>query len=89
MSKSPYEQFPCIVTHDIIIRKMVDSDLDSLFEICSDENVYEYTPTFLYTRSKQFLKTAIQHLGGRDYEKKKWIISGISVSTSILSKEAK
>lgn len=77
MSRDLYEQFPYIVTDDIVIRKMADSDLDALFEICSNDNVYRYTPDFLHTQSKTKLKTAIKNLGERDFTKKRWIIAGI------------
>lgn len=39
MNKNPYEQFPHIVADEITLRKIVASDLDSLFEIYSKEMV--------------------------------------------------
>jgi len=75
--KNLFAEFPRITNGDVIIRKMIDSDLDSLFDICSNDNVYKYSPTFLYTKSQTTLKNAIEHLGGRDFEKKKHIIAGI------------
>lgn len=77
MSTELYEQFPHIENEKIIIRKMIDSDLESLLEISSNDNVYKHCPLFLYKKSKSFLSTAINNLGGRDFEKKKYIIAGI------------
>lgn len=80
MSKSLYDEFPHIVTDELILRKMTEADLDALFEICCNDRVYEYCPQFLYTKSKPTLKTAIHNLGQRDFEKKRWIIAGICLS---------
>ncbi len=33
MSKSPFDQFPKITTSEIIFRKIIPDDVDSLFEI--------------------------------------------------------
>ncbi len=77
MSKNLYEQFPHIVTNDIIIRKMTEEDADALLEICSNENVYRYTPDFMFTRNKNTIINNISQLGGRDFEKKRYIIAGV------------
>lgn len=77
MKRGLYEQFPNIITKDIIIRKMIEDDVEELFKICDNENVYKYTPDFLYKKSKTALLTAINNLGERDFIKKKWIIAGV------------
>lgn len=77
MKKDLFDEFPHIISQDIIIRKMEESDLDDLFEICSSENVYKFTPDFLFTKSKKVLLTTIKNLGQRDFIKKRWIIAGI------------
>lgn len=77
MKRNLYEHFPNIITTDIIIRKMVETDVEDLFEICNSENVYKYTPHTLYKKSKSALINAINHLGERDFVKKKWIIAGV------------
>lgn len=81
VKRSLYEKFPNIITTDIIIRKMLDTDVDDLFEICNNENIYKYTPDFLHKKSKSALKTAIKNLGERDFVKKKWIIAGVCLSS--------
>lgn len=72
-----FEQFPHIVNEKIIIRKMIEDDLEHLYEITNNENVYQYIPSFLYKKSKGNLLAAIRNLGGRDFDKKKCIIAGV------------
>lgn len=38
-----YEQFPHIYNEIIIIKKMIEDDLDNLFEITNNDNVYKYS----------------------------------------------
>lgn len=82
MDKGPYAAFPHIVTDGIIIRKMVAADLDALYEICSNAAVYRYAPAFLHTDSRKTLETAIVNLGGRDFDRRKYIIAGICLPDS-------
>ena len=72
-----YEQFPHIQNEKIIIKKMIEDDLDNLFEITNNDNVYKYIPPFLYKKSKGNLLVAIRNLGSRDFDKKKCIIAGV------------
>lgn len=51
--------------------------MDDLIEITHNPNVYQYTPSFLYKKSRGNLLAAISNLGGRDFDKKKLIIAGI------------
>lgn len=72
-----FDVFPHLENDRVIIRKMQSSDVEALSEISHNENVYKYIPPFLYKKSKKVLETAINNLGGRDFEKKKSIIAGI------------
>lgn len=72
-----FEAFPYLENDKVIIRKMKSSDVAALSEICNNDNVYKYIPPFLYKKSNKTLETAIENLGGRDFEKKKSIIAGI------------
>ncbi|WFR55628.1 GNAT family protein [Anaerocolumna sp. AGMB13025] len=72
-----YEQFPHIYNEKIIVKKMIEDDLDNLFEITNNDNVYKYIPLFLYKKSKGNLLAAIRNLGNRDFDKKKCIIAGV------------
>ena len=47
MSKSPYDQFPNIITDEITLRKIIPSDIDSLFEIYSNEKLFLHSPVML------------------------------------------
>lgn len=47
-----YEQFPHLVNEKVIIKKMIENDLDNLSEITNNENVYKYIPLFYIKRTK-------------------------------------
>lgn len=72
-----FSTFPCLESKTLLIRKMVESDLDALAEITENENVYRYIPPLLYKKSRGNLLAAIRNLGGRDFDKKKLIIAGV------------
>lgn len=72
-----FDTFPHLKNDHIIIRKMVEGDVDDLIEITDNPNVYRYISPFLYRKSKGSLLTAIRNLSGRDFDKKKLIIAGI------------
>ena len=79
MSKSPYDQFPNIITDEITLRKIIPSDLDSLFEIYSNEKLFLHSPVML-KKNKDTVANMIGHFE-RDYNKKKVIFLGISVNS--------
>lgn len=70
-----FDVFPYIENDKVIIRKMDMNDVAALPEISNNDNVYKYISPFLYKESNKMLETAIKYLGGRDFEKKKLIIS--------------
>ena len=71
MSKNPYEQFPRIVADEIILRKIVDSDIGSLYEIYSNEKLFQYSPVML-KKNKDTVANMIGHFE-RDFNKRKEI----------------
>ena len=79
MSKSPYDQFPNIITDEITLRKIVPSDIDSLFEIYSNEKLFLHSPVML-KKNKDTVANMIGHFE-RDYNKKKEIFLGISMNS--------
>ncbi len=79
MSKSPYDQFPNIITDEITLRKIIPSDLDSLFEIYSNEKLFLHSPVML-KKNKDTVANMIGHFE-RDYNKKKEIFLGISMNS--------
>jgi ribosomal-protein-alanine N-acetyltransferase len=79
MSKNLYEQFPHIVTDEITLRKIVASDLDSLFEIYSNEKLFQYTPLML-KKNKDTVANMIGHFE-RDFHKRKEIFLGICLNS--------
>jgi ribosomal-protein-alanine N-acetyltransferase len=79
LSKSPFEQFPSITSEKITLRKIVDSDLDSIFEIYSNEKLFKYSPV-MHTNNKNTVANKIGHFE-RDFCKKKCIFLGISLNS--------
>ena len=78
LSKNPYEQFPHIVADEITLRKIVVSDLDSLFEIYSNEKLFQFSPVKL-KKNKETVANMIGHFE-RDFNKRKNIILGICLN---------
>ncbi|WP_242865983.1 GNAT family N-acetyltransferase [Desnuesiella massiliensis] len=79
LSKNPYEQFPHIVADEITLRKIVASDLDSLFEIYSNEKLFQYSPVML-KKNKDTVANMIGHFE-RDFHKRKYIFLGICLNS--------
>lgn len=79
MRKSPYDQFPKIAGDEITLRKIVSSDVDSLFEIYSNEKLFLHSPVML-KKNKDTVANMIGHFE-RDYNKKKEVFLGISVNS--------
>lgn len=80
VSRSPYEEFPHIITSEVTLRKIVETDLDRLFEIYSNENLFQYSPVML-KKNKETVKNMISHFD-RDFNKRKGIFLGICQSNS-------
>lgn len=79
LSKNPYEQFPHIVTDEITLRKIAASDLDNLFEIYSNEKLFQYSPVML-KKNKATVANMIGHFE-RDFHKRKEIFLGICLNS--------
>jgi len=77
-----FDTFPYLEDDTLIIQKMTENDLAALEEISWNENIYRYIPPFLYQKSSKVLLTAIGHMGGRDFEKKKKIIAGVYLKSN-------
>ncbi|MEA4912900.1 MAG: GNAT family N-acetyltransferase [Oscillospiraceae bacterium] len=75
--KNLFDEFPFLRDDCIIIKKMVEEDVDALMEITDNPNIYKYIPPFLYKKSRGNLLAAIRNLGARDFNSKKMIIAGI------------
>ena len=74
---NPYTQFPHIVTDKVILRKIEDTDIEELFEIYSNENVFTYIPGDT-KKNKDTVQNMIGHFE-RDFNKHKMIFLGISL----------
>ncbi|MBF4692585.1 GNAT family N-acetyltransferase [Fusibacter sp. Q10-2] len=76
MYKSPYEAYPHVEAEEVIIRKIVSSDLDRLYEIYSNENLFRHSPMML-KKNKETVANMIGHFE-RDFNKHKMIMLGIA-----------
>lgn len=47
-----FQCFPHLMSERLIIRKMIEYDIDSLSEITNNENEYRYISLFLYKKSR-------------------------------------
>lgn len=72
-----FESFPYLQSEMLIIKNMVEDDVEELNEITSNDNVYRYISPFLFKKSRGNLLTAIRNINGRDFDKKKCILAGI------------
>lgn len=79
MAKSPFDQFPNIVTEEITLRKIIPSDVDCLFEIYSNKNLFLHSP-IKFTQNKKYVSNIIGHFE-RDYGKKTNIHLGICLNS--------
>lgn len=77
MPKSPYHEFPSIFTNGLVIRKIIPSDVDSLFELYRNESLFQYSPVML-RKNKETVTAMIGHFE-RDFLKKKAIFLGIAL----------
>jgi [ribosomal protein S5]-alanine N-acetyltransferase len=81
LSKNPYDQFPHIVGDEITLRKIVPLDLDSLYEIYSNERLFQYSPMML-KKNKETVANMIGHFE-RDFNKRKEIFLGICLNSNL------
>lgn len=79
LSKNPYVQFPHIVTEELTLRKIEASDLDSIYEIYSNEKLFQYSPVML-KKNKDTVANMIGHFE-RDFHKGKEIFVGICLNS--------
>lgn len=73
-----YAQFPHIVTDEVILRKIVENDIDELFEIYSNKSVFTYIPGDI-KKNKVTVQNMIGHFE-RDFNKRKEIFLGICLA---------
>ncbi|MDF2513085.1 MAG: acetyltransferase family protein [Herbinix sp.] len=72
---NPYTKLPYIVTDKVILRKIVDTDIEGLFEIYNNKNVFTYIPGDI-KKNKETVQNMIGHFE-RDFHKRKTIFLGI------------
>lgn len=72
-----FDAFPYLEGNSLVIKKMVEGDVEALAEITESDRVYKYTPPLLYKKSRGNLLAAIRNCGGRDFDNGKHIIAGV------------
>lgn len=75
---NPYNQFPHIVTDKVTLRKVVETDVDGLFEMYSSENVFTHIPGDT-KKNRATVHNMIGHFE-RDFQKRKAIFLGICLT---------
>lgn len=75
-----FSEFPFINEEGLILRKIGISDLDNLYEIYSNENLFKYRPGNS-KKNIDTVKNMISHFE-RDFSKKKIIFLGICLEAS-------
>ena len=75
MSKNLFDRFPHIIGEEITLRKIIPSDIDSLYEIYSNERLFIHSPNML-KKNKDTVANMIGHFE-RDFNKQKMIFLGI------------
>ena len=70
-----FSKFPFIETSEITLRKIEKTDLDDLYSIYSNENLFKYRPG-LVKKNKSTVENMISHFE-RDFGKNKTIFLGI------------
>lgn len=76
-----FSKFPFIQTNEITLRKIEKSDLDDLYSIYSNENLFKYRPGEV-KKNKSTVENMISHFE-RDFGKKKTIFLAICLNEDL------
>lgn len=78
---SLFSEFPSIETSEISLRKIEKSDLDNLYSIYSNKNLFKYRPSEA-KKNKSTVENMISHFE-RDFNKRKTIFLGICLNEDL------
>lgn len=78
---SLFSEFPLIKTSEISLRKIEKSDLDDLYSIYSNKNLFKYRPSEA-KKNKSTVENMISHFE-RDFNKRKTIFLGICLNEDL------
>jgi ribosomal-protein-alanine N-acetyltransferase len=76
-----FSEFPLIQTREISLRKIEKTDLDDLYPIYNNENLFKYRPSEA-KKNKSTVENMISHFE-RDFNKKKTIFLGICLNENL------
>ena len=60
--KRLFSEIPYIKTERLVLRKIEETDANSLSELVHSQNVYRYLPTFLFEHKYENIQDVIRHL---------------------------
>lgn len=60
--KRLFSEIPYIKTERLVLRKIEETDADSLSELVHSQNVFRYLPTFLFEHKYENIHDVIRHL---------------------------
>ena len=60
--KRLFSEIPYIKTERLVLRKIEETDANSLSELVHSQNVYRYLPTFLFEHKYENIRDVILHL---------------------------
>ena len=72
-----FSEYPVLEDDLIIIRKMTDADADALAEMCSQEEVYRYVPTFLFEQKYEDKHEVIAKMDEECFDTKESLLLGV------------
>ena len=70
-----FSQFPSVSSGSVLLRRIAESDLDALYELYKNPNVFTFIPGSA-KKSKETVRNMIGHFE-RDFRKKKMIFLGV------------
>lgn len=77
-----FDEIPYIEYGDIVLSKIVSSDVSGLVELTSNDNVYKYLPTFLFEKHFDDMNDVANNIYGDVFLSKESLFLGIRLKGS-------
>lgn len=77
-----FDEMPRIEGERVLLREMVDSDADALYELASNDKVYRLEPTFLYERQFDDMHEAIAQMREKCFDTHESIILAVCLRSA-------
>ena len=72
-----FEEYPVLEDDMIVIRRMTDADAGALAEMCAQEAVYRYVPTFLYEQKYEDKHEVIAKMDEECFDTRDSLLLGV------------